>query len=100
MTRNKLKKLRQKLAGLRGSSPKADELEKLAAQLGRRKVNRGKEPTWESDDFLDLRPLSIPHHGGKDLAPGTKRSILNQLEDDLISWDERLTEEELAKDIK
>jgi hypothetical protein len=55
---------------------------------------RGKEPIWVSTEFEDLFPLSIPRHGGRDIAPGTKDSILDQLELDVISWDERLAEEE------
>jgi len=35
-------------------------------------------------------PLSIPHHGGRDLAPGTRNSILNVLEADVLAWEERL----------
>lgn len=48
---------------------------------------------WESTEF-DLYPLSIPRHGGRDLAIGTKRSILDQLEDDVQAWEQRLLEEE------
>jgi len=52
---------------------------------------------WESTEF-DLFVLSIPHHGGRDLAPGTKKSILDQLEDDLLAWEERLGEDERVED--
>jgi hypothetical protein len=45
---------------------------------------------WVSEVFGQLRPLSIPDHSGRDLAPGTKKSILNQLEDDVLAWDEAL----------
>ncbi len=45
---------------------------------------------WESTEFPDLFVLSIPHHGGKDLALGTKRSILDLLEDDMLAWEERI----------
>jgi hypothetical protein len=48
---------------------------------------------WESEQF-DLFALSIPDHGGKDLAIGTQRSILNQLEDDVLAWEERLSGED------
>jgi len=94
MKRNRLNKLWRQLDGLRHSSVKALEIQKLAKQLGREKVKRGKEPTWESREFQELRPLSIPDHGGKDLSPGVKYSVLNELENDVISWDERLTQEE------
>lgn len=96
MNRKKLDKLRRTIAGLRESSPKAIEIERLAKQLGRQKVKRGKEPTWESREFQDLRPLSIPDHGGRDLSTGVKHSVLNQLEDDFASWDERLAQQEEA----
>jgi hypothetical protein len=94
MNRKKLDKLRRTIEGLRCQSPKALEIQKVARQLGRKKVKRGKEPVWESLEFQNLRPLSIPDHGGRDLTPGVSRSILNQLEDDLISWDERIAHQE------
>jgi hypothetical protein len=94
MTRKKLKALWRKLDDLRRSPHKAIAVQRFARQLGRREVKRGKEPTWENDDFPDLRPLSIPDHGGKDLTPGTQNSILNQLEDDLCRWDELVTRQE------
>jgi hypothetical protein len=100
MTRNKFKKLRLKLAQMRHSPQKADALQKFAGQLGRRLASRGKEPTWVSDRFPQLRPLSIPDHGNRDVAPGTKNSILNQLEDDLNSWDEQLTKQEEEAETK
>jgi hypothetical protein len=94
MNRKKLNKLRLAVERLRLSSPKAFEIQKLAKQLGRRRVKRGSEPTWESQEFLTLNVLSIPDHGGKDLSPGVRNSVLTQLEDDLIAWDERLTQHE------
>jgi hypothetical protein len=98
MTRKKLNKLRAWLDELRRSSPKASEIQRVAKVLGRKKVKRGKEPTWESDTFPDLRPLSIPDHGGRELPTGTKYSILNQLEDDFSSWEQHIIERErLAK---
>ena len=57
--------------------------------LGRRQDRRGKEPTWVHDE-LPVYPLSIPHHGGRDLATGTRNSILNVLEADVLAWEERL----------
>lgn len=93
-----VEKLRREVAALRRSQPKAKELEALAKKLGRRSVNRGKEPTFVSDEFPHLRPLAIPSHKGRDLATGTKNAILNQLEDDLIAWDKRISEEERRND--
>jgi hypothetical protein len=94
MDRRKLERLRRQLRALRRSQPKARDLASLAAQLGRKIANRGKEPTYESENFPHLRPLSIPHHKGRDLPTGTKNSILNQLEEDLDAWDEVLSREE------
>lgn len=51
-----------------------------------------------SDEFPHLRPLAIPSHKGRDLATGTKNAILNQLEDDLIAWNKRISEEERRND--
>jgi hypothetical protein len=47
-------------------------------------------------EFPDLWPLSIPDHGSRDLSRGTKNSILTQLEEDLLAWDEKITSEEGA----
>lgn len=94
MNRRRLENLRRKVEACRRSQPKAEELETLATALGRKKANRGKEPTFANEVFPSLRPLSIPNHKGRDLPIGTKNSILNQLDDDLIAWDERLAEQE------
>jgi hypothetical protein len=94
MTRRKLDKLKREWAELRRSPQKAIALQRLAGRLGRKPVKRGKEPMWESDEFRELPPLSIPDHGGRDLAIGTKNSILIQLEDDILAWEERLGEED------
>jgi hypothetical protein len=93
MNAKKLGKIRSRLAAMRLSPQGARALEKLARQLGRQSVKRGKEPMWESTDFR-LFPLSIPHHGGRDLPIGTKNSILDQLEDDILAWEEELSEED------
>ncbi len=61
-------------------------------------MKRGKEPTWQSLDFPDLRPLTIPDHGSADLSQGVKFSILNQLDDDVNAWDEKLSQEEDKED--
>jgi len=89
MNRKKLNKLGLELSQRRRAPQKAESLESLAIRLGRKKFRgkRGKEPIWLSDVFDDLPPLSIPHHGGRDLAPGTRDSILDQLEDDWRAWD-------------
>ena len=57
-------------------------------------MKRGKEPIWESTEFAELYPLAIPDHGGRALAIGTKNSILDQLEDDILAWEHRLGNED------
>jgi hypothetical protein len=96
MNRRKLDKLRRELAALRRSPQRAAALERLARKLGRRLVKRGKEPMWESVEFDHLFALAIPHHGGRDLAPKTQQSILDNLENDLFAWEERLGDDEEA----
>lgn len=94
MDERKLEKLRAELERMRRATVKASDVEALARKLGRRQVNRGKEPVWESD-LDDVYPLSIPHHGGgRDLPNGTKNSILNSLEVDLEAWEQHLAAED------
>jgi len=89
MNRKRLERIKRLLQQARRSQQKARDLETLARMLGRRQDKRGKEPTWVHDE-LPVYPLSIPHHGGRDLAPGTRNSILNVLEADVTAWEERL----------
>lgn len=91
MNPSKIDKLRKRLAVLRHSPQKARALEAFAKQLGRSRIDRGKEPVWKSN-FSNLRVVSIPHHGGKDIPLGTKKSILAQLEEDLDAWEERVAQ--------
>jgi hypothetical protein len=90
MNRRKLDKLGRELIQMRRSQQKAAALESIARRLGRRTVKRGKEPMWVNREFPALFPLAIPHHGGKDLPIGTRNSVLDQLEDDVLAWDEAL----------
>lgn len=92
MNRSKLEKLKRELAAARLSAQKPRDLEKLAGKLGRKKAD-GKHPMWISEDF-HLMPLAIPHHGGLDFPPGTRNSILNQLDDDICAWEDYLGEQE------
>ncbi len=71
---------------MRRSPQKASALESMAKRLGRKRVKRGKEPTWEHTELSGF-PLSIPHHGNRDLPPGTRNSILNVFEDDVAAWE-------------
>jgi predicted RNA binding protein YcfA (HicA-like mRNA interferase family) len=96
MNRKKLEKIQREVDKFRRSSIKAADVERLARQLGRKRAKHkgGSEPMWENHEFPDLRALSIPHHSNKDFKPGTKNSILDQLEEDILSWEERLELEE------
>jgi predicted metal-dependent peptidase len=100
MNRKRLAKIKREIAAARRKSCRAADLEGFAKHLGR-KLRKGKktgEPMWINQEFPSLYPLAIPHHGGKDLANATQRSILEQLEDDVLAWDERLEEEDDEED--
>jgi len=89
MKRQKLDKLRKQVEELRqkggiGSS----ELESLAEALGRVRSKRGKHLTWINKAIPDLPPLSIPHHGSKDLNKYTANDILDKLELDIEKLEE------------
>lgn len=87
MNLKKLGKLQRELEGYRRPAVKASKLEGLAKSLGRRLEGKtGKEPNWVSH-FSHLRAISIPHHGGADLATGTKHIILDALEEDCVEWE-------------
>jgi hypothetical protein len=93
MDRRKLDKLRKQVDELRKKGGiKSSELESLARALGRVPFKRGKEPTWVNKTFPDLRPLSIPHHGSKDLNRITVNLILDQLEQDIEKFEECIDE--------
>jgi predicted RNA binding protein YcfA (HicA-like mRNA interferase family) len=94
MTRRKLAALKREVSACRNTQVKAKTLISLARRLGRKKENRGKEPTYVSLKFPDLPPLAIPAHGGKDLRLGTMRSIVSSLEDDIARWKEELRDDE------
>lgn len=91
MNRRKLAKLRGEISAMRRAPQTARDLERMALQLGRSSRVRGKHPMWLSEHF-DLPPLSIPRHGGRDLPVGTRNSILNQLEEDVLAWEEYFEE--------
>jgi hypothetical protein len=92
MTLKKLARIKIELRSYRHSQVNGQKLRSLAQRLGRTKENRGKEPTFINLEFLDLPPLAIPHHGGRDLPIGTKTSILNVLEEDILRWELSLNE--------
>jgi hypothetical protein len=93
----RIQKLRAQLEILRRQGGlKASQLESFARRLGRRRAKRGKEPTWVSDDFPDIRPVSIPSHRG-DLNRFTAGSILDQLEADLDRYEDHIRSDESRK---
>jgi hypothetical protein len=95
MDRRKLDKLEAELDAMRHKSVKAADVQSLANRLGRNLVKRGKEPNWANSEFPNLRPLSIPDHGGgRDLSPRVRKSVLNELENDIDAWDQKLIQEE------
>jgi hypothetical protein len=89
MNIRKLRGCEQKLAKLRKGVPNSRQLEVLAKALGRRHAKRGKEPTWVSVVFPNLRPVAIPRHSSNP-NKFTADSILNQLEEDIIRYKEML----------
>jgi hypothetical protein len=91
----RLQKLRREVDGMRKrmGAIRGDELIAIAKKLGRKKVNRGKEPTYE---IAGRYPLTIPGHPGT-LAVGTAASILNQLDDDLVALEENEEEQQLTE---
>lgn len=73
---------------------KAKDFISIAEQLGRKRSNRGKEPTYTRDDSPVLcPPLSIPNHPG-DMKVGTARSIIQALLNDADVWEIFLMENE------
>lgn len=91
MNPNRLKKLKRALAAKSSKgSVNAREMEQIASQLGRQKVKRGKEPTWEHKELTSRPPLSIPHHGSTDLSPAVKRIVIDSLQKDIEAWEDRL----------
>ena len=88
MDRKTLGKLRAELE----VPQRGGDVASLAERLGRKRVNRGKEPTFESP--FDIPVLTIPMHGSKNLKKGTQRGILIQLEDDFIAWELKFDRDE------
>ena len=90
MNQRKLNRLKRRLDALRSSSAniKRRKLEELAKSFGLRREKRGKEPTYVSDDFPNLNPLSIPSH--REINPFTAKDILDDLDRYLCAWKERL----------
>ncbi len=86
-----LKRLRRLLEKYRRQSKgdiASNKLEQLAESLGRRRVSRGKHPTFESVLLPNSRPLTIPHHSKK-LNRYVADDILMQLEEDIDRLEEQ-----------
>ena len=80
---------------MRHRSVKAADIQGLAARLGREKGELRQGADLGERRVSELRPLSIPDHGGgRDLSPRVRKSVLNELENDIDAWDQKLTEEE------
>jgi hypothetical protein len=93
MNRQKLDRLRKRVEELRQKGGiGGSELESLARALGRVRSMRGKHSTWVNKTFPDLRPISIPHHGSKDLNKITANIILDQFELDIEKFEECIDE--------
>ena len=74
-------------------SIKPAELIRLVESLGRKRGNRGKEPTWvPNPKDPTRRPISIPCHPGT-LKKGTAKGILLQIEEDIETLEQRLENE-------
>lgn len=91
-----LSKIKRQLLAMRKAPQgrKAAELAAIAKLLGRYRDSRGKEPTYvRTRDPALSPPLSIPGHS-RDLKPGTARSIIDILLNDVDDWEIYLLEVE------
>ncbi len=94
MNRNKLRKIKDELIAARKTPQRARDLESLAASLGRKLVNRGKHPIWESTVFK-IPPVPIPHHGKPpEVSKAVRNGVLDALWRDYEEWKNRLEEGE------
>ena len=96
MNRKSLTKLKRELTEIRKSpyNRKSKDFISIATQLGRAIDSRGKEPTYvRSRDPALSPPLSIPNHTG-DIKPGTARSIIDALLNDIDEWELTLDRED------
>jgi len=95
MNSKSLNRLKRRHVALRnGADIPRRVLVNLAKALGRKPSPSGKEPMYVSE-FFPIRPLSIPAH--RMVKEYTAKSILNQLEEDISHWEDRLRGELKAK---
>lgn len=98
MNRKKLKKIKKELVEARKSPQRARDLESLAHRLGRKLVNRGKHPIWESE-VLKVPPVPIPHHGKPpEVSIAVRNGVLDILWQDVEAWDDYLGEESVDEE--
>lgn len=98
ITEEKLKNIRRMIESCRRKTNKHRNLEAIVIALKRKRVKRGKEPTYESTVFKEANVITIPDHAGKDVARGTANSILNQCEEDVFRFEEEIEREKKAKE--
>jgi hypothetical protein len=99
MDQKKLAKIERLIAECRRKSNKHRDLEHIVLALERRRVKRGKEPTYESVAFPNVNMITIPDHGGKNIKRGTSHSILNQCEEDVWRFKEAFNRETRKEEI-
>lgn len=89
MEATKLKRLKRKLASLRTAvcNLRSRQIVRFAESLGRKRDNRGSEPTYINEMLPGSRPLTIPNHPGA-LNKFTAGNILDQLEQDISMLEE------------
>jgi hypothetical protein len=92
MDRKALDKLWAEFEAMRDVPQTGGDVANLAERLGRKRVNRGKEPTFESE--FDIPVLTIPMHGSRNLKRRTQKNIFIQLEDDFIEWERKFDHDE------
>ena len=94
MTPKKLRNIKEKIAAYRkkASNLRHRDLERIALALGRKRVKRGKEPTYEST-LLETTVVTIPDHGTKTVSPGVAKNVLDVFEEDVFWLEEQLEEQ-------
>ncbi|MBI1276863.1 MAG: hypothetical protein GC179_01915 [Anaerolineaceae bacterium] len=102
-TVKQLKQLHKQLIALRKnkSNITCKKMEKFANACGRHRHDiRGKEPTYFSEWIENSKPLTIPHHTGRNatLKGGTAGNILDFLEKDLLEMIDKLSGEHGGND--
>jgi len=98
MTRDQLRKIERDIAAARRRSNTHRDLKAIATKLRRVRLKgaavRGKEPAFVSTVFPKAHPISIPDHGSRNLSPWVQRNVLNDLEGDVLRFEEKLRKEE------